>query len=586
MGPADRIVNRDVSSGGLAQLGERLAGSQEVRGSSPLSSTSERSSRLGGVVSGSVAVGSAPAVGPATSGDRGGGVHLKLVGSVLCLLGLTLVASAASGGDPDVLQARPWSQPRPPVRHVVVIDLEGPVSFGLYAAVKRRTREALALEPKPDLLIYHIDTYGGTLDSALKIVEVIGEVDEPLTVAYIPKKAISAGALIALSTRQMVMGPGAKIGDAQPIIPSTEGMTPAGEKIETVLRATFRSLAERNGYPVTLAEAMVSARLEVHKVAIEGEAEPRYVRAEQAAALKQQYGEKMLSDEVVVPEGELLTMFAREAYDFGFARALVADEAGLLAYYGASQAQVTRLGTSWSEDLVRFLDAIGPLLLVAGLLGLYLEFKSPGFGLPGIVGIMSLTLYFGSKYLVGLADVADILVFFIGVSLLAVELFIIPGFGVIGVAGILLILTGMLLSFQSFVVPQSPAEVSVLGWSFVQLLGVLTVVVVGAGLLGRYLHAVPLVRGLVLTTEPTPVQVHSSAAPGEHRLAQLVGAVGLAVTYCRPAGKAAFGERLVDVVAQGEYIERGREVQVVALEGNRVVVREVPGAEPDGEEEV
>jgi len=511
---------------------------------------------------------------------------MKLAGCVLCLCTLTLAAgdTPSTYQHPDILNARPWTESQRPVRHVVVIDLEGSVTFGLSAAIKRQTKEALALKPAPDLLIYRIDTYGGTADSALEIAKVMGGVDTPTTVAYIPDKAISAGALIAISCRQMVMGDGSKIGDCQPIIPTPEGITPAGEKMETMLRASFRSFAERSGYPVALAEAMVSPHIEVHKVTIEGE-EPQYVRAERAAALTQEYGEKVVADEIVLAEGDLLTMTAKEAYDFGFARAVVGSEAGLLSYYGASEAEVTRLYASWSEDLVRFFDLIGPLLLAAGLLGLYLEFKTPGFGLPGIVGIVCLGLYFGSKYFVGLADVIDILLFFFGVLLLAVELFVIPGFGIIGVAGILLILTGLFLSFQSFVVPRTPAEMELLGWSFVQLLVALGIVVVSAFLLGRYLPVLPLVRGLVLLTEPGTTKVYSSGAPGERRLRELIGAVGVATTYCRPAGKALFGEQLVDVVAQGEYIGRGRDVEVVALEGNRVVVREVPAAQEHEEEE-
>ncbi len=511
---------------------------------------------------------------------------MRLAGCVLGLLALALGAAdtPVTFQHPDVLDARPWTEPRPSAGHVVIIDLEGAVTFGLSAAIKRQTEEALAHDPKPDLLIYRIDTYGGTADSALKIADVIGDIDAPTTVAYIPKKAISAGALIAISCRQMVMGEGSKIGDCQPIIPTPEGITPAGEKVETMLRASFRSFAERNGYPLALAEAMVSPHIEVHKVTIEGE-EPQYVRSDRAKALKQQHGEKVVADEIVLPKGDLLTMTAKEAYDFGFARAIVGSEAGLLSYYGASDAEVTRLYASWSEDLVRFFDLIGPLLLAAGLLGLYLEFKTPGFGLPGMVGIACLALYFGSKYLVGLADVMDILLFFAGVLLLAVELFVIPGFGIIGVAGILLILTGLFLSFQSFVVPRTPAEMELLGWSFIQLLVALGIVVTAAFLLGRYLSVLPLVRGMVLVTEPGTTKVYSSAAPSERRLQELIGAVGVATTFCRPAGKALFGERLVDVVAQGEYIERGRDLQVVALEGNRIVVREVPGAEEHEEEE-
>ncbi len=141
---------------------------------------------------------------------------MRLAGCVLGLLALALGAAdtPVAFQHPDVFDARPWTEPRPSAGHVVIIDLEGAVTFGLSAAIKRQTEEALAHDPKPDLLIYRIDTYGGTADSALKIADMIGDIDAPTTVAYIPKKAISAGALIAISCRQMVMGEGSTIARA------------------------------------------------------------------------------------------------------------------------------------------------------------------------------------------------------------------------------------------------------------------------------------------------------------------------------------------------------------------------------------
>ena len=262
----------------------------------------------------------------------------------LCVVCLLTVAWAADGPTalphPEIVRPAREAGPASPVQTVVIVELEGDVTYGLYASIKRRTEEALAL--KPDLLVYRIDTYGGTANSALDIAEVIFQVEEPTTVAYIPrgKKAISAGALIAMACRQMVMGEGSKIGDCQPILPTPEGITVAGEKIESMLRTSFRSYAKRNGYPVALAEAMVSPHIEVHEMTIEGEDRPRYVRAEEAEDLKRRYGEKVTGDKVVLAEGELLTMDDEEAYRFGFARAIVASQEGMLAVFDAAGDQL------------------------------------------------------------------------------------------------------------------------------------------------------------------------------------------------------------------------------------------------------
>ncbi|MCP4364655.1 MAG: hypothetical protein GY800_05080, partial [Planctomycetes bacterium] len=139
---------------------------------------------------------------------------------------------------------------------VFVIALEGMIDGGLLSSVERRTKIALA--EKPSLIIFEIDTYGGRLEPAFEISEYISDIpEETKTVAYIPKKAISAGALIAVSCNEIAMGPHAELGDCEPIIPSAEGgCKTVGEKIQTVLRTKFRKFAEKNGYPVKLAEAM------------------------------------------------------------------------------------------------------------------------------------------------------------------------------------------------------------------------------------------------------------------------------------------------------------------------------------------
>jgi len=499
-----------------------------------------------------------------------------LAAAVLFAQDATPAAESATPPGSHIIKSRPLEPPSPPRKHVVIIDIKNMITYGLAASVDRRIKEAQELEA--DLIVFLIDSPGGTVSDSIDLSDRIAGVREPLTVAYVPKEAISGAALTALSCQQMVVGPHALVGDVQPILQTTEGVTPAGEKIETVLRGKFRSLAERNNYPVALSEAMVSEALEIHKVQIEGEPQPRYVRSTEAESLKREFDDAVVSDTIVVPKGELLTMTGPEAYDFGFARAVISrdndqDFSGLLAYYNASGAQVTQFGPNWSEELVRFLDVIGPILLAAGLLGVYLELKSPGFGLPGIIGISCLALFFGSKYMVGLADFLDILLFVVGVVLLSVELFVIPGFGIVGIAGVLMIFAGLLLSFQPFVVPTSPTQMHTVAWSFAQLIAALVVTVVGGALLGRLLPHLPFARGLVLVAAPTTAEAFASAAPTGHRLEKFLGATGTTTTYCRPAGKALVGNELVDVVAQGQYIERGRRVKVIDLEGNRVVVR-------------
>ena len=158
--------------------------------------------------------------------------------------------------------------------------------------------------------------------------------------------------------------------------------------------------------------------------------------------------------EVIVREGELLTMTSAEAKELGFADAVVVDRAELLDFYDLGEAKVVEMIPTWSEELARLIQRYGIIFLGLGLLGIYLEIKTPGFGVPGILGISCLVIFFLGKYVVGLAEEVDILLFVIGIALLALEIFVIPGFGVAGILGILFIVAGIYLASLPFWIPR------------------------------------------------------------------------------------------------------------------------------------
>lgn len=487
-------------------------------------------------------------------------VMKKLIHTSLCLLILLMGHSSM------------FAQEEKPQAKAFIIPLEGMIDGGLHSSLERRV--GIALEEKPGLIIFEIDTYGGRLEPAFDISEYIVNIKDAKTLAYIPSKAISAGALIAVACNEIVMGPQAELGDCEPIIPSTEGgYKTAGEKIQTVLRTKFRKFAEKNGYPPTLAEAMVTREMEVYRIITEEEPQGRYITARELKDMPEEETKKIKSKKLIVEEGKLLTMHAREAKEYGFARHIVENREGLLKEYSLAPQEVRELITNWSEDMVRFLDSIAPILLGVGLIALYMEMKAPGLGLPGLVGVLCLATVFLSKYMVGLAEVPEMIIFALGVMLLAVEIFLLPGFGLCGVAGIAFMFTGILLSFQEFLVPQTPYHYEELRVNLLQILSSITGSIIVMIILIRYLPGMPLFGRLVLKTAEVAELGFETTLPLPKE--GLVGKRGYALSMLRPSGRAQIGEEVLDVVTQGEFVDSGQAVEVMEIKGNRIIVRPV-----------
>jgi len=456
--------------------------------------------------------------------------------------------------------------PASAVQKVVVIPVSGNVDPGMASYLKR------ALSGPGDeapLFILELDTFGGRVDSALQIVDTLLNIPKGKTVAFVTHKAISAGALIALACNELVMKPHTTIGDCAPISYAKDGPQMMGEKFQSPLRAKFRSLAKRNGYSEVLAESMVTKEIAVYRVEMDGRAV--YMNAHQFDELGDAEKEKISSKKTVVAEGELLTMDAAEALELGFSKMTAADLSELLTGMGIEDYDLVRIEQSWSETLVSMVSTAAPILMMIGLAALYIEIKSPGFGLPGLIGIGCLGLVFFGQYLVGMADYSELLLLIAGVLLLGVEVFVLPGFGIAGVAGILFITAGMILALQDFVLPspELPWQAELLTRNIAQVLGAGVAAFVISMLFFRYLlpRMGTLIEGPYLSA--TLKSAHADSKEAE--LAR-IGDSGMALTFLRPAGKVEIrGERL-DAVSEAEFIEKGTPVIVSGIEGNRIIV--------------
>lgn len=456
-------------------------------------------------------------------------------------------------------------------RTVHVIPVSGTVDPGMAAFMQRACREAN--QDPESLVVFEINTFGGRVDSALEIVDTILTVPAGRSVAFVKKKAISAGALIALSCGELVMRPGTTIGDSAPIARSREGPEMMGEKFQSPIRAKFRALARRNGYPEALAEAMVTPEKVVYAVELSGER--RYMDQQAYEDLSDEEKARVTDKKTVVEKGELLTMAAVEAKELGFASMIVESIEAMLAGKQISPYSRVRIEESWSETLVRFIGSISPILMMIGLGALYTEMKAPGFGVPGLVGLACLAIVFLNQYMVGLADYTELLIIVLGVVLMAVEVFVLPGFGIAGFAGIVCIIVGFILTFQDFVIPDPsiPWEMDLLLDNIIKVLGSY-LVAFGLGLffvryvLPRFSTAS---GGPYLTASLKDAHSDASQTSRVH-----AGDTGRAMTALRPSGKVKVGADVFDVVTEGEFIERGATVVVFEISGNRVIVSRKP----------
>jgi membrane-bound serine protease (ClpP class) len=492
------------------------------------------------------------------------------------------------------LMPPPRSTKPPPLPEQItkayVIPIHGVISETTYDAVKRKA--LLRCKAKgAEIIIFDMDTPGGDSRGMNNIVRLmVKDLADVYTVAHVNPQAYSAGAIIALACDEIVFSPLGRFGDAMPIFVSGGSIVSIPEKIrgkfESADRTDARVLAERNGYDVLLCEAMITITMELWLVRNAGTGELKIVEAENwrnkvrnPPGTRKRPRPAELSEweflDVVDGPDELVSLTANEALKWGFTRQIFPTTADMYRHYHIA-AEPTVLEDTWSEGLVELLTSpmVTGILMFVLVLGIYVELNTPGVGLPGAVALIALAILLGSRYLTGLAQWWEIALFVLGLLLLAVEIFITPGFGVLGTLGLIFCAVGLL----AMIVPNPPDELPVpttqFGWRvFKTSLLALTLsfvgAVVAAAVVARFLPKMPIASRLVLA----PVRPTGGPASESAPIRSItVGQTGTVVSICRPVGQVRFADKLVDAVADGAFIPAGRKVRVVKNEGNRVVV--------------
>jgi len=412
------------------------------------------------------------------------------------------------------------------------IKIEGEINLGLPNYIARIIKEADLTQA--GAVILEINTPGGRVDAALQIRDAIFDAEVPV-IAFINHEAASAGALISLSCDSIYMSPGSSIGAVTPV--DMQGQK-ASEKMVSYLRSVMRSIAQRNNRPVDIVEAMVDEDLEIPDI---------------------------------IEKGKLLTLTAEEAVKYKIADGVANNLNEVLQKLNLSEAKLIRTRITWSEKLVHFLTnpIISSLLLTIGIFGLIFEVRTPGWGIGGTLAVIALAIFFGSHYLVNLAQWTEILIFVIGVALLLIEAFVIPGFGVVGVLGILFILSSFVLSLLPHLDSISFEEffqaMTMVGLSFVFAFVILIPIF-------KFLPKTKTFKNLILEVSERTQDGYRSTPES---YAKFLGTEGTALSTLRPTGIGLFDGSRINVVTQGEFIDPNSRIKVIKVEGYNIIVRKI-----------
>jgi len=430
-----------------------------------------------------------------------------------------------------------------------------------------------------DLLVIEINSPGGLVRESFAIADRLADIDWAHTVAFVPNEAISGGAFIAYGCDEIIMAPEATLGDAGPIFLDENNMfRHVPEKERSVLATQIRTLAERKGRSTALAEAMVDMDLVVYKVRNRKSGEETLMTRKEIESSPNPEHWEELQPIHETKEGQFFTVNGKRALELAVATANVANRTALQEHFGLENDFVV-LEATWVDTTVMILNLplVTVVLFIIGLVALYVEFSAPGIGIGGSIAALCFAIFFWSRFLGGTAGWLEVILFVAGISFLIVELFVLPGFGVSGLTGILLIVASLVLASQTYVFPQTSFEWVQTAVSLVSLTGAGVVVVIAAFFISKHFGMLPVVGKMALQP-PEPDEVVSSdgatASASEHLGVQL-GDVGVAGSLLRPAGIVRFGNKRVDVVTNGEFVEPGGEVEVIEISGNRIVVKPV-----------
>ena len=448
--------------------------------------------------------------------------------------------------------------------NVYHIPIEGTIDLGLPPYIERSIKEAETNNAVS--IIFTINTFGGRVDAATQIKDAILNSKVP-TVAFINKRAISAGALISLSCEKIYMTGGATIGATTAVDMSGKK---ASEKVISYMREEMASTAEKRGRNKHIARGMVDEELE-----FPSKVKNEYIKSDNEVDTVKTiiYYLIMENDTIYVDDiegrkqGNLITLTTEQALKYKIADRSADTFDSVLDSLGFSNANVQTTSENWSENFVRFLTnpVVASLLTTFGFLGILFELQSPGWGIPGSVGLICLILSLSASYIAELATMNDFLIILIGMLCIILEALVFPGFGIPGIAGIIFILWGLYL----LLLPDVPVGEEVLSQAsnglFIGIIGGL----IGLMLLFRAMTKTKFWKDLTSPGGQNKEDGYVASFGWE----KLVGEIALTETDLHPSGWIVVNNERIFAVSEGNFINKNVKVIILSVDGNRVVVR-------------
>ncbi len=465
-------------------------------------------------------------------------------------------------------------------RSAVIIPLHEDINPLSGALLMRKFKEAV--DSGVDVIIFDIHSPGGFTYVTFELMDMILDAKDVETVAFIEKDAISGAALISLACDKIIMYPDARIGDAGEIVMGEDGAFRYTEaKSRSVLAQKVRDTAEATGRPIALAEKMTDKDMVVFPATHKTSGQTRYFSDKEWESFED--SDNWQRGKPIREAGEemFFTANGRRAAELGIADVTVESRLELAEVLGVKTPIPVKERT-WVDTLVFILNSgfVTFLLLVIGMVALVIELGAPGLGIGGLTSLLCFGLFFWSRFLGGTAGWLEVTLFAIGLAFIAAEMFVIPGFGVAGISGIVLTLGSLVMASRRFLVPTSGEDLTSLGIDVLTVVGAFAGFIVAILFLANYIGEIP---GLSRLTLKPQLAVEAGAAvdtaipdamlPGWQQIN--IGDVGTAVSPLRPSGKMQFGDLMVDVVTEGDFVETGCDVKVIGKQGARVIVRQV-----------
>jgi membrane-bound ClpP family serine protease len=477
----------------------------------------------------------------------------------------------------DVLQGQ--------VIHPWLIEFPGPLTEAKKDWLRRKIDRAVS--KGANFIILQLECQTGTdTQAARDLAEYLRNLKDDKgvlrvkTVAYIPPKvSVGAATAIALGCTEIVMGKveGSQKGERSKddaVLGDFDYLKNRESGDYQMARDALVGLAKEQWYPPVVIRGMLDKDLVIWRVRPANDPDNHFLASEEELAKHPGW----VREGHIKDKGEFLKLDAERAVEYGVARKAVHSLDELYRHYGVKPEEVRRTGSDALDLIEEFFQnpLVRILLVMIGIVGLILEMKMPGVGLPGVVAAVCFVLYFWANSSLGHFTWLAIMLFVLGLILIALEVFFLPGMAVFGISGIVLVVASLVLVTLEKA-PTTSRDWWSLGMTLTTYTFSLVGAIVAAFLVARYLPQIPYANRLVLvppTERPEPADQARAGSAAEVNAA-LLGAIGEAATTLRPAGMARFGDDYLDVVAEGSFVNAGKRVQVIEIEGNRIVVKEV-----------